>query len=103
MGLAAGYPGPIVIADNGFIDILINTGYSGLILFLIFYFGAWWHSIKYAMKARDINGVFPVILMSYTLLANISWSLIFENESFFMLIMISVLFFISADTSKRIT
>ncbi len=98
MGLAAGYPGPIVIADNGFIDILINTGYSGLILFLIFYFGAWWHSIKYAMNAKDINGVFPVILMSYTLMANISWSLIFENESFFMLIMISVLFSIFNST-----
>ncbi len=95
MGEAAGYPDPIVIADNGFIDILINTGYSGLILFLIFYFGAWWHSIKYAMKAIDINGVFPLILMFYTLIANISWSLIFENESFFMLIMISVLFSIS--------
>jgi len=37
--------------------------------------------------------------MAYTLLAIISWSLIFENESFFMLIMISVLFSMSAGTS----
>ena len=100
MGQAAGYPDPIVIADNGFIDILVNTGYIGLILFLIFYFGAWWRSIKYAhAKAKDINGIFPLILMSYTLIANISWSLIFENESFFMLIMISVLFCISDSIS----
>jgi exopolysaccharide production protein ExoQ len=99
MGLAAGYPGPIVIADNGFIDILINTGYIGLILFLVFYFGAWWRSIKYAIKAVDINGVFPLILMAYTLIANISWSLIFESEGFFMLIMLSVLFCITNSTS----
>ena len=98
MGLAAGYPDPIVIADNGFIDILINTGYVGLILFLVFYFGVWWRSIQYARKAKDINGIFPLILMSFTLLANISWSLIFENEGFFMLIMISVLFSISNGT-----
>jgi O-antigen ligase len=97
MGLAAGYPDPIVIADNGFIDILINTGYVGLILFLIFYFGAWWRSIQYASKAKDINGYFPLILMSFTLIANISWSLIFENEGFFMLIMISALFCISGN------
>lgn len=96
---AAGYPDPIIIADNGFIDILVNTGYVGLTLFLIFYFGAWWCSIKYAMKARDISGIFPVILMSFTLLANISWSLIFENEGFFMLIMIAVLFSISSHAS----
>ncbi|MGB8982379.1 MAG: O-antigen ligase family protein [Anaerolineales bacterium] len=88
---AAGYPDPIIIADNGFIDILVNTGYVGLILFLVFYFGAWWRSIRYAINAKDINDFFPLILMSYTLLANISWSLIFENEGFFMLNMISVL------------
>jgi exopolysaccharide production protein ExoQ len=99
MGLAAGYPDPIVIADNGFIDILINTGYVGSILFSIFYFGAWWQSFRYARKASDLYGIFPLILMSYTLIANISWSLIFENESFFMLIMISVLFSMSAGTS----
>ena len=89
---AAGYPDPIIIADNGFIDILVNTGYVGLILFSIFYFGVWWRSINYARQAKDINGIFPVLLMSFTLLANVSWSLIFENEGFFMLIMISVLF-----------
>lgn len=97
MQKAAGYPDPIVIADNGFIDILVNTGILGLTLFSIFYFVLWWRSIKYAGKAKDIIGLFPVILMSYTLLANISWSLIFENENFFMLIMISVLFRISRE------
>ena len=96
IGQATGYPGPIVIADNGFIDILLNTGYVGLILFLVFYFGAWWRSIKYATKAKDIHGMFPVILMSYTLIANISWSLIFENEGSFILVMISVLYCMSA-------
>jgi exopolysaccharide production protein ExoQ len=99
LGQVAGYPDPVIIADNGFIDILINTGYGGLILFLLFYFGMWWRSISYAGKARDINGMFPLVLMSYTLLANISWSLIFENESFFMLVMITVLFCISAESS----
>ncbi len=92
---AAGYPDQIVIADNGFIDILVNTGYIGLFLFLIFYVGVWWRSIQYAGKATDVYGLFPLILMFFTLLANISWSLMFENEGFFMLIMIAVLFSIS--------
>lgn len=96
---AAGYPDPIIIADNGFIDLLVNTGYVGLFLFLLFYMWVWWRSIKYASKAPGINGLFPIILMSFTLLANITWSLIFENESFFMLTMIAVLFSISSNTS----
>ncbi len=99
--IAAGYPDPIVIADNGFIDILINTGYVGLVLFMIFYLGVWLRSFQYAFKAEDITGVFPVILMTFILFANISWSLLFENEGFFMLVMISVLFAISAKTPNR--
>lgn len=98
---AAGYPDTIIIADNGFLDILVNTGYVGLILFLIFYVAVWWHSIRFAGKATDITGFFPVILMTYTALANISWSLLFENEGFFMLVMISVLFCISRGVSTR--
>jgi exopolysaccharide production protein ExoQ len=97
MGLAAGYPDPIIISDNGFIDILINTGYAGLILFLLFYSGMWWRSIQKARVANDIIGVFPLVLMTFTLIANISWSLIFENEGFFMLMMISLLFSISSN------
>ncbi|MBI5951018.1 MAG: O-antigen ligase family protein [Chloroflexi bacterium] len=98
IGLAAGYPDPIVIADNGFWDILINTGYIGLILFLLFYCSAWWSSIAYANKARDINGFFPVIMMLYSLAANITWSLIFENEGFLMLVLVSIMFSLSRIT-----
>jgi len=95
---AARYVDPIIIADNGFIDILVNTGYIGLILFLIFYLGMWVISVKYASQAKDLFGFFPIILMTYTFLANISWSLLFENEGFFMLIMICILFSISRST-----
>ena len=98
---AAGYPDTIIIADNGFLDILVNTGYVGLALFLIFYGHAWWRSLRYALSAQEITGFFPLILMSYTLLANISWSLVFENEGFFMLVMISVLFCITGRRRER--
>jgi exopolysaccharide production protein ExoQ len=93
MGQAAGYPDPIVIADNGFIDILINTGYIGFSLFLIFYLGVWWRAIQSAIKDKDIIGLFPLVTMTYILLANISWSLIFESEGFFMLLMVIIMFF----------
>ena len=98
---AAGYPDPIIIADNGFIDILVNTGYGGLILFLLFYLGAWWRSVRSATNAKGVNDLFPTLLMLYTFIANISWSLLFENEGFFMLTMISVLFSISSGASMN--
>jgi O-antigen ligase len=88
----AGYPDPIVISDNGFIDILVNTGVIGFLLFLVFYFGMWWRSVKTAKEAVNLYGLFPLFLMCFTLIANISWSLLFENENFFMLAMVAVLF-----------
>lgn len=97
---AAGYPDPIIIADNGFIDILVNTGFIGLGLFMIFYFSVWWRSIRYSIKAKDIIGIFPIILMSYTLVANLTWSLIFESEGFFMLLMVAILFSVSPGSQK---
>lgn len=92
MQLAAEYPDPIVIADNGFIDILINTGFIGLSLFLLLYLGIWWRSLLFAWKAATITDCFPLIFMFYMLVANISWSLMYENESFFMLLMVIMLF-----------
>ena len=95
---AAGYPDPIIIADNGFIDILVNTGYLGLFLFMVFYVWATWRSIHYSIHAKDIINLFPALLMLFTTIANITWSLLFENEGFFMLVLISVLFSISRRT-----
>ena len=89
---AAGYPDPIVIADNGFIDLLINNGLIGFSLFILFYIGAWWRSTKVATEAKAYSDIFPLILMSFTLIANLSWSLLFENENFLMLVVIAVLF-----------
>jgi O-antigen ligase len=95
MHLISGYPDQIVISDNGFIDILINTGYIGLFLFLILYFWIFWRSIQYASKAQYLSDLFPLALMVYVTISNISWTLMFENESLFMLIMIAVLFSIT--------
>ncbi len=92
MGILAGYHDPIVIADNGSIDLLVNTGYTELALFLIFYLVVWSRAIKSAWNALDVYGLFPLAVMTYTLFANVSWTLIFEDESLMLLIMIPVMF-----------
>jgi O-antigen ligase len=92
MQLAAGYPDPIVIADNGFIDILVSNGIVGFSMFIVFYFGMWFRSIRLAVKAQKTIHVFPVLIMVFSLVSNLSWSFLIENESFMMLIMIIMLF-----------
>lgn len=88
---AAGYPDPIIISDNGFIDILINTGVFGFTLFAVFYFDLWRRTVSCAFHSQDVTGLLPFLVMAFILLANVSWSVLFENENFFMLIMLSIL------------
>jgi len=92
IGLAAGYPDPIVIADSGFLDILFGTGYIGLILFLFFYGDAIWQSFLFALHGETILDIFPLTLLIFITVANISWTILLENESFFFLILVTTLF-----------
>ena len=100
MGEVAHYPDPIIISDNGFIDMLISGGFIGLFLFAIFYFGIWQRVVKFSFQARSIIDLFPIVLMVYIFLANLTWSLLFENEGLFMLLMVTVLFTISLPKEK---
>jgi len=103
MGIVAHYPDPIIISDNGFIDILMNGGFVGLSLFTLFYLGVWVQVIKFSGKARVISDFLPLIIMVYIFLANLTWSLLFENEGTFMLIMLVVSFSISSSGRKMTT
>jgi len=101
MQLATGYPDQVIISDNGFIDILINGGFIGFALFGIFYLGVWWQCVKFSAKSNDLTGMFPVFLLAFTLIANLTWSLMFENEGFIFLTMMVVLFGISKESLQQ--
>ena len=87
-----GWGNPPVISDNGFFDILINTGIVGFVLFCVFYLGLWYRSIKILRTASNVLDLFPVTFMAFTFIANLSFSLIFETEAYIMLLMMMLLF-----------
>jgi O-antigen ligase len=83
---------PVMMGDNGFIDILLNGGIVGLMLFLVVYVQSWIESIRYSMAHREITGLFPAIFMLYTLFVNVSFSMFLELESMIWLICVFLLF-----------
>ena len=87
-----GWGYPVMIGDNGFIDILLNGGVVGLLLFLIFYFRVGVASIRHLIFNRDMIGMFPVVFMVYTFFVNISFSMFLELESFIWLLCVYLLF-----------
>jgi O-antigen ligase len=87
-----GWSNPPVISDNGFFDILINTGIIGFSLFCLFYLSLWYRSLRLLKNASNSFDLFPITFMVYTFVGNLSFSLIFETEAYIMLIMM-VLYF----------
>lgn len=89
---AQGWAFPILIGDNGFLDILLHVGLLGLALFLGIWIKTWVYSIKRGIHQRTLLDFFPLFYMIFTLFANISFSLILETESFVWMVMVAILF-----------
>jgi len=85
-----GWKTQVVIGDNGFLDILLHLGVIGLFIFVLVLFSMIFCSLRYAYKKSDLDAIFPVLLMVFALVANISFSLFLELECFVWLVMIAV-------------
>jgi O-antigen ligase len=92
MGQAVGWPYPVLLGDNGFIDILLSVGILGSIPFLGAFILAWIRSIKIGFERKQLIDFFPLVIMVFATFANISFSLFLETESFIWLLMVAVLF-----------
>ena len=97
---AVGWSFPVLIGDNGFMDILLHVGLIGLILFLAIWVKMWVISIRNILSRHEIQEIFPLVFMIFTLLANITFSLFLETESFVWLTMIAVLFALKKSQSR---
>ncbi|MDP1715937.1 MAG: O-antigen ligase family protein [Anaerolineales bacterium] len=87
----AGWPYPILIGDNGFLDILLNLGIIGLALFLLNYIKAWLNSVRFFQKELTLEGFFPFMFMIYTFFANLTLSLFMETEVFVWTLIVTLM------------
>ncbi len=87
----------VFMADNGFLDILLYLGIIGLVLFLAFWGKLWVRSVIYAFKDGAWVAFFPLILLTFTLFGNISFSFWTEAESFVWMMVVAISFAIPDD------
>ena len=83
---------PAVIADNGFLDILLHLGILGLLIFLSVLLVASARTFRYAYGRRTLTDCFPLLIMFYAVVGNIAFSLFMETEVFVWLLIVIVLF-----------
>lgn len=87
----AGWPYPIMIGDNGFLDILLNLGVVGLVLFLLNYIKVWIDSVRYFLQELSLEGFFPFIFMIFTFFVNLTFSLFMETEVFIWTLIVTLM------------
>jgi len=87
-----GWPYPVIIGDNGFMDILLYIGIVGLTIFLANVILMIVRSIRFAFHRRTLECFFPLVILFYAVVANITYSLFFELETFVWILMVASLF-----------
>lgn len=79
----SGWGTQVLIGDNGFIDIWLNLGLVGLVMIAGLLITGLVRAVKYLLSEKTVLSAFPLVLIVYTLIANISLSLMLQSELFF--------------------
>lgn len=68
-------------AHNGFLEVLLQLGVTGLGLFLVGYFTAFRQSLGALRRTVTADGLWPVLILTMTLLYNVSESVLLEKNN----------------------
>jgi O-antigen ligase len=86
------WPSQVVIADNGFLDILLHLGLVGFVVFSSVLAIAAVRSWRYALTRKALADSFPLLIVFYACIGNIAFSLFAETELFVWFLVVVVLF-----------
>lgn len=92
----------VYFADNGFFDILLNTGLVGLLLFLAVYIPAGIRSFRQAIMARSGLSFFPLVTILYIFIGNLTYSFMLEVDQLVWMLLVMMVFVTTAPNSNRI-
>jgi exopolysaccharide production protein ExoQ len=100
MQTAVGWTFPVIISDNGFLDILLHLGWVGLIPFLVTVCLACIYSFRYFFQNKSMDSIIPLLILVYVIVTNLSLSYFMELEAFVWFLLVSVLFIVSKKVSS---
>jgi O-antigen ligase len=78
-----GYEAPH--AHNGFLELWLELGLLGLIVFTLSFIAVWLQALTWARQARTTEGLWPLVYLTFLLLANLAESALLEQGGFWML------------------
>jgi O-antigen ligase len=93
------WPYPVIGGDNGFLDVLLNIGVVGLLSFLVVLGLAVVRAFRFTLSKSTLIGFFPLFLIGYVFVINMSLSYLFEIEFFVWFLLASALFITTTETA----
>lgn len=85
---AVGWGYPVLIGDNGWVDILLHLGWAGIASMTVVLVQACVKSLQQIKESQTFIPYFPLVGLAFFLLANISLSMFLETEFFTWLILL---------------
>jgi exopolysaccharide production protein ExoQ len=86
------WPYQVYFADNGFFDILLNTGLVGLLLFLSIYLPLGLRSFKQAIAYKSWIYFFPFLTFLYIFIGNLTYSFLLEVDQLVWMLLVIMVF-----------
>lgn len=87
-------------SHNGFLDLLLELGFSGLLIFGIGFFQTVSRSLTWLRTDRSWTSFWPLLYLSYMILSNLGESALLSRNDIFWVLYVSVLFSLAMNTSK---
>ena len=102
MQLRHGWPYQVYFADNGFFDILLNTGLLGFLLFMAVYVPLGIRSFKAAVNTKSWIWFLPVLTFLYIFIGNLTYSFMLEVDQFVWMLLVIMVFLTTSPKSSSI-
>lgn len=99
----AGWPYPVAIGDNGWLDVLLGLGAVGLGTFVLLQLHMLLQGIRRAWQGRAFADTLPLTILLLATIANIPFSLFFEIEAGLWLVLVASLFLPTPESPSPVT
>lgn len=81
---------PVTYAHNGILDLLLDLGYLGTLVFLLNFLISCFQAIAAVRWSKTANSYWPLLLLTYTLLSNLTDSTILKPNNITWVLYVAV-------------
>ena len=88
-------------AHNGLIDLALDSGLIGVLLFLVIYFTCFSRALKRAYAPKNLEELWPLAYVTFLAMNNVTESLLLRLSNLYWVLFITVIFTMSQNSKSK--